>query len=81
MVKIRGTEVRQAITEIAVELIAYYGHPLQPEAREFRATADFVGPDYGLTVVPQYLNDRAASIYAGSNEVQRNIIAKTVLGL
>ena len=33
------------------------------------------------TAAPRYLNDRAATIYAGSNEVQRNIIAKATLGL
>jgi alkylation response protein AidB-like acyl-CoA dehydrogenase len=40
-----------------------------------------IGPDYALTAMPRYLNGRAASIYAGSNEIQRAIIAKSVLGL
>ena len=39
------------------------------------------GPDYAETVTPKYLNVRAASIFGGAKEVQKNIIAKTVLGL
>ena len=42
---------------------------------------DHVGPDHALPVMSKYLNDRAGSIYAGSNEIQRNIMAKAVLGL
>jgi len=39
------------------------------------------GPDYGHTATEKYLNSRKLSIYGGSNEIQRNIIAKAVLGL
>ena len=45
------------------------------------ADQGFVGPDHSLTVAAKYLNDRAGSIYAGTNEIQRNIMAKAVLGL
>ena len=39
------------------------------------------GPDYAATLAPTYLNYRKTSIYAGSNEIQHNIMAKMVLGL
>jgi len=81
MLKIKGTEISQQITEVAVEAAAYYGAPYQPEAISTFGRAGFVGPEELLTVAPFYFNNRAASIYGGSNEIQRNIIAKAVLGL
>jgi alkylation response protein AidB-like acyl-CoA dehydrogenase len=81
MMKLRGSEVLQHVSELAVEAMAHYGLPYQPEARIPGANIEPIGPDYGLTAMPQHLNNRAATIYAGSSEVQRNIIAKAVLGL
>lgn len=40
-----------------------------------------MGPEYAAGAMPAYLHDRAASIYGGTNEIQKNIIAKMVLGL
>ncbi len=80
-IKIRGTEMRQRITELAVEAVGYYGFPTQPEIRAYQSNLDPIGSPLAATALPQYLNDRAASIYAGSNEIQRNIIAKAVLAL
>ncbi len=74
ILKIRGTEILQAITELTVQALG-------PTAQPFRAI-DGEELDPTLTsVTPRYLNYRKASIYAGSNEVQRNIIAKATLGL
>ncbi len=81
MLKVRGTELRQLVTELTIEAAAYYGLPYQPEALAYGSNVSAIGPDDMLTAMPQYLNDRAASIYAGSNEIQRNIMAKAVLGL
>jgi len=81
MLKTQGTEAKQRLDEIAVEGLGYYAAVSQPEARKPRSNTPFVGPENGLTIVPSYLNNRAASIYGGSNEIQRDIMAKLVLKL
>lgn len=81
MLKARGTELLQRATELNMQTIAWYATPDQREAREPGSNIPAIGPEYALTPTAAYLNDRAASIYAGSNEVQRNILAKMVLGL
>lgn len=81
MLKARGTEMSQRIGELGIEALGVYGAPFQPEARVPGSNAAPIGPAEGVTVVPKYLNNRASSIYGGSNEVQRNIMAKLVLGL
>ena len=81
MLKTCGTEIRQRLDEIAVETIAYYAGVEQRMAREPGSNVEPIGPADGLIFMPSYLNYRAASIYGGSNEVQRGIMAKLVLGL
>ncbi|MBX3622221.1 MAG: acyl-CoA dehydrogenase family protein [Rhizobacter sp.] len=74
MLKIRGTEIAQAITDLAVQALG-------PQAQPFQALdGDALDPVVS-SVTPRYLNYRKVSIYAGSNEVQHNIIAKATLGL
>ncbi|MEZ5557736.1 MAG: acyl-CoA dehydrogenase family protein [Pseudomonadales bacterium] len=79
--KITGTEIQQALQTLLVEAIGYYGLPLQLDQVEGTAAGEPVGPDYALRAVVDYNFGRAASIYGGSNEIQRNVIAKAVLGL
>lgn len=74
VLKLRGTELQQAITELIVDLAG-------PASLASGAGADSALPDWVKVATPQYLNYRKASIYGGSNEVQRTIIAGTILGL
>jgi alkylation response protein AidB-like acyl-CoA dehydrogenase len=71
----------QRITELAVETIGYYGAPHQPEARTVGSNVAPIGPAAGITSLSNYFNYRASSIAGGTNEVQKNIVAKLVLGL
>ncbi len=75
MLKIRGTEIQQMLTELMMQAAG-------PLAQPFAALGD--EPDFDLFtagLAPRYANFRKTSIYAGSNEIQRNIIAKLSLGL
>ena len=81
LLKTRGTEIGQAITELAVELVGYYGIPFNNPGPEIGNNEPAIGSRFANTAAPRYFNYRKASIYAGSNEVQRNIMAKLVLGL
>jgi alkylation response protein AidB-like acyl-CoA dehydrogenase len=81
MLKTQGTETLQMIDELALEAAGPYAAVDQIEARASGANLDWVGPEHSLTTTARYLNDRAASIYGGSNEIQRDIMARLVLGL
>ncbi len=78
ILKIKGTEIQQRITELIVEAIGYYAYP---NDRAFGDNEFPPGPDYAAGEAGVYFNWRKASIYGGSNEIQHNIIAKAVLGL
>jgi alkylation response protein AidB-like acyl-CoA dehydrogenase len=78
--KIRGTEVQQGITELLVEAVGNYSHPYVPDAMKTGWNEDPIGPEHAASIAPHYFNWRKASIYGGSNEIQKNIIAKAVLG-
>ena len=81
MLKIRGTDVQQKISEMLMKAMGYYAAPYLPEAMEYGWNEAPVGPDYAAGLGPAYFNMRKTSIYGGTNEIQRNIIARMVLGL
>ncbi|TFV95044.1 pimeloyl-CoA dehydrogenase large subunit [Oxalobacteraceae bacterium OM1] len=81
ILKIKGTEIQQAITEALVQAVGPYALPLRRTAMEAGYQGDPVGPFYATPLVANYLNMRKLSIYGGSNEIQKNIISQMILGL
>jgi len=81
LLKIRGSEMQQKISELLIEAVGYYANPFIPDSFEAGWNEEPIGPDYAASLAPEYFNWRKSSIYAGSNEVQKNIISKMVLGL
>lgn len=79
--KIQGTEAQQRIQELAVEVAGDYAAPDQHDARQPGSNVPSLTTDFTMIAAPRYFNGRAASIYGGSNEIQRGIIARQVLGL
>jgi alkylation response protein AidB-like acyl-CoA dehydrogenase len=79
--KIRGSDMGQNILEMIMEAVAYYAMPFTPEAEIWGSNEPPIGPDYAALAAPQYFNERKISIFSGSNEIQRNIMAKFMLGL
>ncbi len=74
MLKIKGTEIQQAISELMMQAAG-------PLAQAFRPVENMDFDHFTARLAPRYCNMRKATIYAGSNEIQRNIIAKMTLGL
>jgi len=81
MLKIRGTEVEQGLNELLVEALAYYAAPYEAGSIRDDWNAPPIGPEHATGLQTERLLRRAASIYGGSNEIQRGILAKAVLGL
>ena len=76
LLKIKGTEITQASQELQLQLASYYGGALQGDLDNTE-----LGHNFANEARRNYMYGRAATIYGGSNEVQRNVIAKAVLGL
>jgi len=79
LLKCRGTELQQELTELAVEAVGNYAVPFSNPAPG--ENEEPIGSEAANEAAPDYFNTRKVSIYAGSNEIQRNIMAKLVLGL
>ncbi len=78
MLKVKGTIIRQEINDLARRAVGPYAMPFASEAVE--GDNDPIGPDYAGPVAAQYFNNRKLSIFGGSNEIQRGIIAKVKMG-
>ena len=81
ILKIKGTEVAQAIDELHMELAGCYALPFVPRQFDAEYADDWIGPGNAVNFASRYFNNRKASIYGGSNEIQKNVICKSVLGL
>ena len=81
MLKIRGTEIRQEILSLIRRAVGSYALPFIEEAQSGSCAEEPVGPADAATAAASYFNHRKLSIYGGSNEIQRNIVSKTILGL
>jgi alkylation response protein AidB-like acyl-CoA dehydrogenase len=81
LLKIKGSEIQQRLTELMMEAAGPSAHPFQPEAFDDGWNGEPIGPDYAYALAPTYFNYRKVSIYGGSNEIQKNIVAKATLGL
>ncbi|MGF6772681.1 alkylation response protein AidB-like acyl-CoA dehydrogenase [Paraburkholderia sp. GAS199] len=81
MLKIRGTEIRQEIASLTRRAMGPYAQPFIEEALQEGYEGVPVGPDEAASAAASYFNNRKLSIFGGSNEIQKNIISKMILGL
>ncbi|HRD78321.1 MAG TPA: acyl-CoA dehydrogenase family protein, partial [Hyphomicrobiaceae bacterium] len=80
ILKIKGTEIQQATTELLMHIAGPFAVPFASDEEAFGHNEQPFGPEWAAATAPTYFNYRKTSIYGGSNEIQRNIIAKAVLG-
>ena len=78
ILKLKGSELQQATTELLMDVVGPYVLPY--DDHDAGSNEPPVGPDYAAEAAPTYFNWRKISIYGGSNEIQRNIVAKAILG-
>ena len=79
ILKIKGSEIQQGITHLLMQVMGPYALPYHEDIEGSNEPP--IEPDYAASGAPGYFNYRKVSIYGGSNEIQKNIIAKAVLGL
>ena len=81
MLKIKGTEIQQTLTELMLEAVGPYGLPFDSAYLEGEREHSVAGDDDAAPLAAYYFNFRKTSIYGGSNEIQKNIISQMILGL
>jgi len=73
ILKLKGTELQQLASEVLFDIGGYEGLPVRDRDTD-------LAEDWAARLAPSYFQGRAASIYGGSNEIQRNVVAKSLLG-
>jgi alkylation response protein AidB-like acyl-CoA dehydrogenase len=81
VLKVRGTEIQQRLSELMVEAAGPMALPFDEAYLAGAREHSLVDDDFAAPLLPHYFNYRKTSIYGGSNEIQRNIIAQMILGL
>ena len=81
LLKLRVSEIRQAVTRLGVDVIGHDGLVVEPMRPFYKLNHTPAIPEEMLPIVPDYLNGRAYTIFGGSSEIQREIIAKMMLGI
>jgi len=85
ILKIRGTEIAQRISELLMRAVGPYALPFRREAMaagwQWDPSREPPGPRYASTLSAAYMNQRKLSIFGGTNEIQKNIISKMIVGL
>ncbi len=81
MLKIKGTEIQQMLTELMMEAVGPYALPFDPAYLDGEQVHAVTGYEDAAPLAPYYFNFRKTSIYGGSNEIQKNIISQMILGL
>ncbi|QCF24894.1 acyl-CoA dehydrogenase family protein [Hydrocarboniclastica marina] len=81
MLKVKGTEIRQTITDLMRRAIGPYAQPFPEAEMELDYEGEYLSSDYAAPLAPHYFNMRKLSIFGGSNEIQKNIVAKMILEL
>ncbi|MDX1581417.1 MAG: acyl-CoA dehydrogenase family protein, partial [Alphaproteobacteria bacterium] len=81
MLKVKATELQHVLSELFIEMAGYYGLPYDGFSKDDRSNEPPVGPSEAYGAMQEHLYGRAATIYGGSNEIQRDVMAKALIGL
>jgi alkylation response protein AidB-like acyl-CoA dehydrogenase len=81
LLKIKGSEIQQTLSELTMQAVGHHAIPHFHEAMDAGYTGKSIGVENCAPLAGIYMNDRKVSIYGGSNEIQKNIIAQMILGL
>ncbi len=81
LLKIKGTEIQQTLSELMMYAVGPYALPFERDSPEEGGMKAVAGPAYAAPLAATYCNLRKVTIYGGSNEIQRNIISQMILGL